>query len=162
MRKIVIGLLIAVVGVSIASAVSLYTGENYSLDGSMFISDAGRSHGGFEYNAEYTATLGIRRGNGILQLALQTGLSDALEKHEYVVSNFELTSERLSMKVEGNQIILIWVNSDQIWDHQYDDHYIASWGSDAPPEEIRGTISPQIFLGLLPHYYIELRLKPPT
>jgi len=34
------------------------------LVGSMFVSDAGRSHGGFEYNAEWNATLSIRGASG--------------------------------------------------------------------------------------------------
>jgi len=38
-----------------------------------------------------------------------------------------------------------------------DGYYIASWGGDAPNEEIRGAISPEVF-GLPDHYYVELRL----
>ena len=128
----------------------------------MFISDAGRSHGGFEYNAEYIAILDVKGGVGVLQLTLQVGFSDALEKHEYSISNFELTSQGLKMNLNGNQTILIWVGSDLIWDHQYDGYYIASWGGDAPPEEIRGMISPRMFPGIPPRYYIELRLKSPS
>jgi len=134
--------------------------ETYHLEGSMFVSDAGRSHGGFEYNALYKAELDIDHGNGVLRLVLESGLGDTLDKREYLVSNFKMTTERISMKIEGAEVVLEWVKSDLVWDHQYDNHYIAAWGGDAPAEEIRGVISPEIFPGLASHYYVELRLHP--
>ncbi len=129
------------------------------LYGSLFVSDAGQSHGGFEYNAEWTATLSLHGEEGVLKLDLNIGLGDALQKHEYKVSDVQIVAEQISMKVEGVPLILVWVENDKVWNGQYDSYYIASWGGYAPPEEMRGTISPKIFEGLAEHYYVELRLR---
>lgn len=129
------------------------------LNGSMFVSDAGRSHGGFEYNAEWNATLNIQGSSGSLYLVLNIGLGDALTKHEYDVTEFKMDEKKITMKIEGETVTLILVETDEIWDHAFDGFYIASWGGDAPPEEIRGIIKPSIFQGLYEHYYIELRLR---
>ncbi|MEM3404122.1 MAG: hypothetical protein QXJ17_06285 [Nitrososphaeria archaeon] len=129
------------------------------LKGSLFVSDAGESRGGFEYNAEWNATLTLYGDEGVLKFVLNIGLGDALLKHEYKVSNVQITREKISMKVEGTPLEMIWVENDRIWGGQYDRHYIASWGGYAPSDEIRGIISPKIFEGLAEHYYVELRLK---
>lgn len=129
------------------------------LSGSMFVSDAGRSHGGFEYNAEWNATLNIQGSSGSLNLVLNIGLGDALTKHRYDVTEFKIDEKKIIMKIEGEMVTLILIEADEIWDHAFDNFYIASWGGDAPPEEIRGIIKPSIFQGLLNHYYIELRLR---
>ncbi len=134
-------------------------GERVSLSGTMFVSDAGKSHGGFEYTASYLANLTVTGRKGILILELQVGLGDALQKHRYQVTEFSKSKDQISMKVEASDVILIWTESDIVWNHQYDDYYIASWGSEAPQSEIRGTISPSIFPGLYETYYIELRLR---
>lgn len=125
----------------------------------MFASDAGKSHGGFEYNAEWNATLVVRDNTGTLKLELDIGLGDALKKHEYSVTEFIQDRDKVSMKVDGRPIVLVWVTSDEIWNHTYDAYYIASWGSDSPPEELRGEISSITFPGLGDSYYLELRLK---
>ncbi len=125
----------------------------------MFISDAGRSHGGFEYTASYDASMTVRGNTGKLELKLKIGLGDALEKHTYDVTDFTMNIQRISCLVDGRRVVLVWVENDTVWDHEYDRHYIASWGGDAPPEEIKGQISPQIFPGLAEHYYVELRLR---
>jgi len=129
------------------------------LHGSLFVSDAGRSHGGFEYNAEWNATLTIDGAAGSLKLVLSTGLDDALTKHEYSITEFKMDPNKISMKIDGQPLTLVWVENDTVWSHTYDGYYIASWGGDAPPEEMRGNISPQIFPDLADHYYVELRLK---
>ncbi|MEM2906065.1 MAG: hypothetical protein QW057_02550 [Candidatus Bathyarchaeia archaeon] len=128
--------------------------------GSMFISDAGRSHGGFEYTASYNASMTIRGSGGKLELTLAVGLGDALRKHVYDVSGFTMDAQRISCSVDGRRLSLVWVENDTVWDHQYDRYYVASWGGDAPPEEVRGEISPQAFPGLGEGYYVELRLRP--
>lgn len=127
--------------------------------GSLFASDAGRSHGGFEYNAEWNATLTISGSSSVLKLVLSVGLGDALQKHEYRITDFEENSAKLSMKIEGHPVVLVWQANDIIWNHIYDRYYVASWGSEVPPEEIRGAITPLIFPGLAEHYYVELRLR---
>ncbi|MEM3504349.1 MAG: hypothetical protein QW134_09025 [Nitrososphaeria archaeon] len=129
------------------------------LRGTFFVSDAGQSHGGFEYNAEWNATLSILDDRGILTLELNIGLGDALKKHEYNVTDFVIDSKRISMKIDGKEVVLEFVEKDNVWNGQYNNYYIASWGSEAPQEEIIGKISPAIFPGLESHYYVELRLK---
>lgn len=136
------------------------------VDGSMFISDAGSSHGGFEYTASYYANLTpvepsqILSGDQVvLDLALEIGLGDALEKHSY---SFQIVYNPLTntvcLKDSDITIALAYVGSDTVWDHEWDGYFIASWGGYAPADEIRGVIDPTWF-GLPEHYYIELRLK---
>jgi hypothetical protein len=144
---------------AIALLLQLHDSSIVVLHGSLFVSDSGRSHGGFEYNAEWEVMVEVDQGLGTMNLELTTGLGDALEKHEYRVEDISIESDRLTMKVEGQPIVLVWVDSDDIWNHMYDKYYIASWGGDAPLEELRGTISPTIFPGLADHYYVELRLR---
>lgn len=129
------------------------------MQGSLFVSDAGRSHGGFEYNAEWNATLSVTGRTGTLRFVLNLGLGDALEKHEYRVTDFEMQPATITMRIEGQSVMLVWMEEDRIWDHSYDMHYIASWGSEAPPDEIRGTIFPSHFPGLADFWYVELRLQ---
>ncbi len=129
------------------------------MHGSLFVSDAGRSHGGFEYNAEWNATLTVEGTSGVLRLVLKVGLSDALQKHEYRLTDFTRNATTISMRIDSQYLVLVWQDFDPVWNHTYDRYYVASWGSDAPPEEIRGTILPILFPGLVEHYYVELRLR---
>ena len=152
----IVGLIIIIVSVDIYLNQIAPKPEYWT--GSLFVSDAGRSHGGFEYNAEWDATLTIKGTTGNLKLTLRIGLGDVMTKHEYLVADFRRESDTVSMKIDGQTLVLIWVENDTIWNHEYDRYYIASWGSDSPRDEIRGTISPTIFTGLAPHYYEELRL----
>jgi len=154
--------LIAVVTAASLTAAFLYmefNPSNVTLSGSLFVSDAGRSHGGFEYNAEWDAKLTVEGTTGTLGLVLHAGLGDPLEQHEYRVESFSMDSSTVNMIIEGHPLVLVWVEDDVVWDHAYDRHYIASWGSDAPREEIRGVIMPTIFPGLVETYYVELRLR---
>lgn len=127
--------------------------------GTFLVSDAGTSHGGFEYVAEWNATLEVKGTTGTLKLVHVVGLGDALKKHEYRVTGFKKTPERINMRLDGITVELVWIEEDLIWNHTYDEFYISSWGGYAPPEEIRGVISPSIFLGLVDFYYVELRLR---
>lgn len=125
----------------------------------MFISDAGRSHGGFEYTAGYDASMTVRGKTGKLELRLAIGLGDALEKHAYGITGFAMNGQRITCVIDGQPLVLVWVEEDTVWDHEFDNYYIASWGGDAPPEEIRGQISTWTFPGLTDRYYVELRLR---
>ncbi len=129
-----------------------------TMSGSLFVSDAGQSHGGFEYTASYNVTLDVNGGKGLMVVALDVGLGDVLTKHEYQVTEFHVTADAVTMKVDGTQVSLPFTASDSVWNHSFDNSYIASWGSASPPQEIRGTISPSIFLGMPSTYYLELRL----
>ncbi len=128
------------------------------LEGSLFVSDAGQSHGGFEYTASYNASVHVSNGHGLMNLTLFIGLGDTLTKHEFGITDFQMTSGGVSMKIDGQEVQMPWTANDTVWNHSFDDHYIASWGSDAPASELRGTISPLIFPGLPGTYYVELRL----
>ena len=160
-RSLFLALAVTAIAVLVVGVLILqnYRASTVVLRGSLFVSDAGRSHGGFEYNAEWNATLTVDDTSGILKLALNIGLGDALTKHEYSIAEFKMEPNRISMRIDGQPLTLVWVENDTIWSHTYDGYYIASWGGDAPPEEMRGTISPKIFPGLVDHYYVELRLK---
>ena len=52
-----------------------------TMAGSMFVSDAGKSHGGFEYTATWNASLQASGSTGNLTFVLQVGLGDALTKY---------------------------------------------------------------------------------
>jgi len=160
-RSSLFALIIFAIIISLA-AVLLYVEFNPSkvtLSGSLFVSDAGRSHGGFEYNAEWDATLTVEGTTGTLGFVLRVGLGDALEQHDYRVEGFSMDSSAVSMIIDGQPLELIWVEEDTIWNHTYDRYYIASWGSDAQQGEIKGVITPMIFPGLVETYYVELRLR---
>jgi len=152
-------IVIAFIAVSFTNLFSPPNKLAKELRGSFFVSDAGRSHGGFEYNAEWDATLSLVGGDGVLTLELNVGLGDALKRHKYNVTDYSIDSKKISMKIDGKEVVLELVEKDKVWNGQFDNYYIASWGSDAPPEEIIGKISPTIFPGLELHYYVELRLK---
>jgi len=133
--------------------------------GSLHINDAGRSHGGFEYAAEYSVEVsqgcnGTVRTNhiAVLDFTLQIGLGDALSVHELRLKMlYDGDSNEVTLTNESATIVLEKVAQDLIWNHVWDGYYVASWGGDAPEEEVRGQISPEIF-GLPSHYYVELRL----
>ncbi len=132
---------------------------------SMHINDAGRSHGGFEYAAEYNVTVSSTDDSAVtvgsmanILFSLSLGLGDALQVHSLHprVAYLERT-DTIVLYEAGYTIRLVKVEKDLIWGHKWDGYYIASWGGDAPENEIRGEISPSIF-GLPGHYYVELRL----
>ncbi len=137
-----------------APAMKVYTG-------SLFVSDAGRSHGGFEYVATWNVTLRVseRSGAGELDLALASGLGDPLTEHSFKATGFTSAPSMLTFELDGEQVRLVWVENDTVWNHTYDSHFIASWGSDAPQGELRGVIAPSTFPGLVSSYYLEIRLR---
>ena len=135
-------------------------------EGSLHINDAGRSHGGFEYAAEYKVEVSqacngtVRTGHiAALAFTLEAGLGDALEVHELQLKlSFDELRDEITLSSGNTTITLVKVEVDRIWNHEWDGYYIASWGGDAPDGEIRGEISPEVF-GLPDHYYVELRLE---
>jgi len=180
-----LGLLVAVtclvLATAFATAVSSWnepfsTHEFMFEDGSMHVNDAGRSHGGFEYAAEYAVSFhGYRwlekSPSGILaqvyftgdtvtlRFALAVGLGDALQVHELSLTvSYDTSEKAIVLENRDVRIVAEMEERDEVWDGRWDGYYIASWGADAPREELRGEISPVVF-GLPAHYYIELRLK---
>ncbi|MDG6997043.1 MAG: hypothetical protein JRN52_14070 [Nitrososphaerota archaeon] len=127
--------------------------------GSLFVSDAGQSHGGFEYTASWNVSLITSGTSGILLLLFNTGLGDAIAQPEFQVTDFHKTTNSMELQIDGSTVKLIWTASDLIWNYTYDEYYIASWGGFAPPSEIRGIISPKVFPGLASFWYVELRLR---
>lgn len=172
-----LGLLSAVVLLVILSAImtglrvgeETGSGEGMAIvfgDGSLHINDAGRSHGGFEYAAEYRVEVSqacngtVRVGHiAALVLTLEVGLGDALQVHELQLRlSYDEARDEIILSSGGTTITLIRVEEDTVWNHEWDGYYIASWGGDAPDDELRGEISPVVF-GIPSHYYVELRLE---
>jgi hypothetical protein len=130
-----------------------------SMTGTMFVSDAGKSHGGFEYTASWNASLNATGGSGTLNLLLSAGLGDVLTKHQFAVTDFAKNSTNISMKIDGQSLTLVWIDNDPIWNGTYNHYYVASWGGYAPQNETRGSISTMDFPGLTSFWYVELRLR---
>jgi len=161
-RKLLLPGLTVMAGILLVVVLFMYHGVRPTavvMHGSLFVSDAGQSHGGFEYNAEWNASLSVQGSDGFLRLVLNVGLGDALQKHQFRITDFTKDSAKITMKIDGQSVVLIWQENDQVWEHTFDEYYAASWGSESPPAELRGTISPTVFPGLAEHYYVELRLR---
>jgi hypothetical protein len=133
--------------------------DSLQTEGTFFVSDAGESHGGFEFTAEYKTEFDVTNGRGTLIITQITGLGDPLEKHVYSITDLKINElDRITMNIDENPVELVFVESDEIWNHQFDNNYIASWGGFAPENEIKGMISPTIFPGLPDFWYVELRV----
>jgi|GEM_PF-3139821 len=142
---------------------SHYPGKPYydslKTEGTFFVSDAGESHGGFEFTAEYKTEFDVTNGIGTLTITQVTGLGDPLEKHVYSITDLKIKKfNKITMNIDEYPVELIFVKNDIIWNHQFDNNYIASWGGFAPENEIKGMISPIIFPGLPDFWYVELRI----
>jgi hypothetical protein len=117
------------------------------MTGSMFVSDAGRSHGGFEYTATWNVALELSGSTGMMYLLLKGGLGDALTKHQFAVTGFMKNSTNASMKIDSLPVTLVLVENDAIWNGTFDRYYVASWGGDAPQGEVRGRSPRRFFRG---------------
>jgi hypothetical protein len=127
------------------------------MTGSLFVSDSGMPLGGVG-NLLYNGSLSAIGGSGTLVLVPITGPGDPLSVHNFSVSDFSVTPSSLSMILNGNRVNLTWTANDTVWNGEFDDYYIASWGSAAPASELRGSILPTFFPGLPSNSYVELRL----
>jgi hypothetical protein len=166
-RMIFLAILSSLIGIALLgqaaysdskSAVDNKITNSLNKEGTFFVSDAGQSHGGFEFTAEYKTEFNVQKGKGTLTFSLLIGLDDPLTKHTYRVTDLQIRPHRITMSIDGNPVEFILVKNDKIWNHQFDNNYIASWGSDAPKREIKGSISPTIFPGLVDFWYVELRI----
>jgi|GEM_PF-1402360 len=120
-------------------------------EGSLYANDCGEPRGGFEWAGEYNVTLKVDgEGKGKLEVVLVTGLGDPLNKHEYEVSGFYHSGDEMRMKIEGELVVLRFVENDTVW-NKYHGYYIAYSN--------RGEINPEIFDGFKEHYYVELRIE---
>ncbi len=86
------------------------------------------------------------------------GLGDVLTKHEFAATDFTENSINVFMKIDGQPVTMVWIESDPSWNGAYNHYYVASWGGYAPQNEISGSISPNDFPGLTSFWYVELRL----
>ena len=130
--------------------------------GSFYVNEAGSPKGDSNYTATYAANLTIESGVGALLLVYVSGDGDQLAKHMFNVSGFCAAEEdAIKLTLEGNDITLDWIAEDLVWEGNYSNHFIASWGPDVDSEEDRGSILAHYFQGLAEDYYVELRLQPP-
>lgn len=129
--------------------------------GSLFVSDAGESHGGFEYTASWNATMSVTGSTGLLNLTLNVGLGDALKQHTFKITQFQSdpSNHDLSFIIGGYKTVMVNITHDTIWNGTYNNYYTASWGGYAPSSEIIGTITPKAFPGIVDFWYVELRLR---
>jgi hypothetical protein len=133
--------------------------DSLQTEGTFFVIDAGQAHGGFEFTAEYKAEFTVTNGIGTLTITQIIGLGDPLEKHVYSITDLKIDkNNKITMNIDGNPVELVFVESDEFWNHQFDKHYIASCGGFSPENEIKGVISPLIFPGLPDFWYVELRI----
>jgi hypothetical protein len=135
-------------------------------EGSMFASDAGISHGGFEWTASYSVRWSISResSNGILNITLDEGLgshfSGGATSVEIPTIDFFFNGSAISFLSQNFHVILDFVEYDTIWDGSYNDQYIAIQSLNS--SEICGSIDPLMVPGFIEWFYIELRLHPNT
>jgi len=161
---VAVAVVVMVIGASAIAYLSRSTSPQQPaatmMRGSLFVSDAGRSHGGFEYTASWNATLSLTGKNtGVLDLVLDVGLGDALSRHNFTITDFVRNSTTISMLLDSQPVTTRWTTTDTVWNQTYDNYYIASWGDDAPTNELIGKISPTMFPGLANFWYVELRLR---
>jgi len=126
--------------------------------GSFYANDCGVSHGGFEWAGGYKASLVISGSKGDLILTFEIGLGDPLTVHQFSISDFAEAAGSMTFRIEGKAATLVFIETDTIWNGDYNNHFIAN-KSDEPSERI-GALPIEPFYGFKSHYYIELRLKP--
>jgi len=133
-------------------------------EGSMYASDAGISHGGFEWTASYNTHWSISRksSNGVLNITLDEGLGslfpNGVNSIEISLVDFFFNGSAISFWIQNNQVILNFVEYDTIWDGTYNSQYIAIQSLNS--SEICGSINPLLVPGFIEWFYVELRLHP--
>lgn len=129
--------------------------------GTLLINDAGESHGGFEYAADYIALLqGWTDGRKEISFELEVGLGDALGVHALRVSEFDWDDETMTLRTDAGTIRLIMTLDDEQWGERFDGLFLAVHASSNEDENI-GSIEPEM-LGLPSHYYVLLALPLPA
>ena len=123
--------------------------------GAFYANDCSVSHGGFEWAADYDARMTIKGSRGHLELTLIIGLGDYLEKHEFKITSFEESYERLTFKIQRKRATLIYTEVDSIWSGTYNNHFIGN-NSIKESEKI-GQLPIEVFKGYKSHFYVEMR-----
>ena len=136
---------------------ALSPSSNGTLFGTLFINEGGYSNATASATASYNSTLTAKGGNGSILFTFLSG-SDLLQNHLVSITNYTISTNQISLTINGHSAILPWEDNDTVWAHQYDSNYIASSGPSAPAYEVRGQVSPSIF-GLPANYYVEFRFE---
>jgi hypothetical protein len=150
----VVALIVSLVFVGYAYQV-LAPATNGVLFGTLFVNEGGYSNATSTETGSYNVTLTAQKGSGSLLLTFLSG-KDLVQNRLLSFSNYTINTNQVSMDISGHAITLPWEDNDTVWNHQYDNNYIASWGPSAPPYEVRGQVSVSVF-GLPATDYVELR-----
>lgn len=134
---------------------ALAPASNGTLFGTMFVNEGGYANATSGATASYNVTLTAQKGSGSLLLTLVSG-KDLVQNHLLSFTNYTINTNVVSMAMGGHTVTLPWEDNDTIWNHLYDNNYIASGGPSAPASEIRGQVSASIF-GLQAGDYVEFR-----
>ncbi len=129
--------------------------SNGTLFGTMFVNDGGYANATSGSTASYNVTLTAQKGSGSLLLTFLSG-KDLVQNHLLTFTNYTIDTNKVSMVIGGHTVVLPWEDNDTIWNHQYDNNYIASSGPSAPQPEMRGQVSASVF-GLPTSDYVEFR-----
>ncbi|MGA2664278.1 MAG: hypothetical protein ABSF83_04975 [Nitrososphaerales archaeon] len=154
----------AVAGVALVGA-SIYLNaapaKTASMTGTLFITSAGRLDGGAaSYTARYNVTLAATSGTGTMNLTLLANATDLVPQHEFVVTDFVVTPNNLTMSFRGGSVNLGWINNSTVLTSA-NGTYTAAWGPSAPPGQVWGSIAPSIF-GVPSSYYVILSVSVPS
>jgi hypothetical protein len=150
----VVALIISLVFVGFAYQV-LAPANNGVLFGTLFVNEGGYSNATSTETGSYNVTLTAQKGTGSLLLTFLSG-DDLVQDHLLSFSNYSINTNQVTMVISGHMLTLPWEDNDTVWNHQFDNNYIASWGPSAPAYEVRGQVTTSVF-GLAPADYIELR-----
>lgn len=125
-------------------------------EGSFYVNHAGEPTSDLPCYAEFNVTLVVQNSSGLIEFT-RTGGALNVTLTTVPLHCLCQSSEELTFTIVTG-LKLVWDSEDTVWNGEYKDHYIASYGFAAPQAE-RGSIWEGNFPGLHSHYYVELRLK---
>jgi len=149
-------LVVALVFVGLTFQV-LAPGTTGTMYGTLFVNEGGEPMAPSAPTASYNATLTVQNGVGTVLLTFLSG-QDLVPNHLIAISNYSINTDKISMIIKGNSVVLPWEDNDTVWNHLYDNNYIGSVGPLANQNETRGVISPSVF-GLPAQDYVEFRFQ---
>jgi len=129
--------------------------SNGTLFGTMFVNEGGNANATSGAVASYNVTLTAQRGTGSLLLTFLSG-KDLVQNHLLSFSNYSITTTKITMVISEYAMTIPWEDNDTVWNHHFNNNYIASWGPSAPGAEIRGQVAGSVF-GLPTRDYVEFR-----
>jgi hypothetical protein len=150
----VVALMVSLIFVGYAYQ-ALAPASNGVLLGTLFVNEGGYSNATSTKTASYNVTLTAQKGSGSLLLTFLSG-TDLVQNHLLSFANYTISTNHVSMVISGHAITMPWEDNDTVWNHQYDNNYIASSGPSAPAYEVRGQVSASVF-GLPAADYLEFR-----